>query len=325
MPSETTTSPGVEARGPARRPCCRRCRRRPPARMPCARPPRPAPRRGAPRGRCRSRAGAGRGGTRGCRPTSSRCRTRRRRRWSTRRGRWRRRRGSGRSASRGGARRCGRGPGVSGSWAATQRSLLTVVAATGTRPVASAQACAPSSATSSSAACADRVSFHSKRVSHDLAVLVEQHHAVLLPADRDGGDAVEDAVPTRLLPGRPPVAGVDLGAVGVGGATGADHLPGLGVADDDLARLGRRVDPGDERAVRHGVTLSAVLGPEGWSGAQRWAHSALGASRRPGPAGKDGRGTGMRSAHAAASGQCCSARLHIVHSSVRIRRGWDRV
>jgi hypothetical protein len=48
----------------------------------------------------------------------------------------------------------------SGSWSAIQRSLLTVVAATGTTPVASAQACAPSSATRSSADPAERVSFH---------------------------------------------------------------------------------------------------------------------------------------------------------------------
>ena len=50
---------------------------------------------------------------------------------------------------------------LSGSWVDIQRSLLTVVAATGTSPVASAQAWAPSSATRSSAACAERVSFHS--------------------------------------------------------------------------------------------------------------------------------------------------------------------
>ena len=49
----------------------------------------------------------------------------------------------------------------SGSCVATQRSLLTVVAATGTTPVASAQAWPPSSSTRSVAACAERVSFHS--------------------------------------------------------------------------------------------------------------------------------------------------------------------
>jgi len=43
-------------------------------------------------------------------------------------------------------------------------------------------------------------------------VLVEQHHAVLLAADRDGRDAIEAAAPTRVLPGRPPVLRVDLGA-----------------------------------------------------------------------------------------------------------------
>ena len=98
-------------------------------------------------------------------------------------GRRRRRRGCGRSASRGGARRCGPGRGSRARGRATQRSLLTVVAATGTTPVASAQACAPSSSTRSSAAAAERVSFHSSAGAHDLAGLVEQHHAVLLAAD----------------------------------------------------------------------------------------------------------------------------------------------
>ena len=42
-----------------------------------------------------------------------------------------------------------------------------------------------------------------QRGSHDLAVLVEQHHAVLLAADGDRGDAVEDAVAARLLARRP--------------------------------------------------------------------------------------------------------------------------
>jgi hypothetical protein len=32
----------------------------------------------------------------------------------------------------------------------------------------------------------------------------------------------------------------------MGGAPGADELPGVGVPDDDLAGLGRGVHPGDE-------------------------------------------------------------------------------
>jgi hypothetical protein len=87
-------------------------------------------------------------------------------------------------------------------------------------------------------------------VADDLAVLVEADHAVLLAADGDRGHVVQAAcVGSRLLDSGPPGGGVDLGAVGVARAAGADQLAGLGVADDDLAGLGRGVDPGDERAA----------------------------------------------------------------------------
>ena len=81
-PARRRRRPG-RGRGPARRPCCRRC---PAPRQPGCRGPTTsagAATRGTP-GRCRWRAGAGRGGSRGCRRTSSRCRRRRRRRSSTR-------------------------------------------------------------------------------------------------------------------------------------------------------------------------------------------------------------------------------------------------
>jgi hypothetical protein len=48
----------------------------------------------------------------------------------------------------------------SGSLRASQRSLLTVIDATGTTPTASAQTAPPSSDTNSAAAPAERVSFH---------------------------------------------------------------------------------------------------------------------------------------------------------------------
>jgi hypothetical protein len=50
---------------------------------------------------------------------------------------------------------------LSFSWSASQRSLVTVNEATGTLPTASAHSCAPSSATRSAAAPAERVSFQS--------------------------------------------------------------------------------------------------------------------------------------------------------------------
>ena len=43
-------------------------------------------------------------------------------------------------------------------------------------------------------------------------------------------------------------SGGDLGAVGMGRAALADHDPGVGVDDDDLAGLRRGVDPRDQRA-----------------------------------------------------------------------------
>ena len=141
---------------------------------------------------------------------------------------------------------------LSGSWVATQRSLLTVVAATGTRPVGVGPGLRAELGDEVVGGLGGAGVVPQQRISHDLAVLVEQHHAVLLATDGDGGDAVEEAATARLLPGRPPVPRVDLGAVGVRRTTGADDRPGLGVADDDLAGLGRRVDPGDERAISHG-------------------------------------------------------------------------
>jgi hypothetical protein len=87
-----------------------------------------------------------------------------------------------------------------------------------------------------------------QRLADDGAVRVEHDHAVLLPAHRDGGDVVQAAgVRDGGLQRLPPAVGVDLGAVRVGRAAGAHQGTGLGVAHDDLAGLGGRVHPGDQR------------------------------------------------------------------------------
>ncbi len=94
-----------------------------------------------------------------------------------------------------------------------------------------------------------------QRLAHDLVALVEGDHAVLLPADGDGRDTVESAAPAGQAEGLPPPVGVHLGAVRVRRARRAHHLTGVGVADDDLRRLGRAVDSGNEGAVAHRVVL----------------------------------------------------------------------
>ena len=127
-----------------------------------------------------------------------------------------------------------------GSCSASQRSLVTVNDATGTSPVASAQACAPpSSCVSSSAAAAEARVVPEQGRAHDGPGLVQAHHPVLLAADRDRGDVVEPAGLGRRGGERgPPVLGVDLRAGGMRGPPGADQLAGGRVTDDDLARLG---------------------------------------------------------------------------------------
>ena len=91
------------------------------------------------------------------------------------------------------ARRC------AGSARASQRSFVTVKLATGTEPTASAQRRGPpSSATRSAAARRGRVSFHSSAGRTTSPVVVQAHHAVLLAADADRGDAVEQPAGGRL-------------------------------------------------------------------------------------------------------------------------------
>ena len=139
---------------------------------------------------------------------------------------------------------------TSGSFSATQRSLVTVKLATGTSPVASAQACGPPSSSMRAVACgAERLSFHSRASRTGSPRVVDEHHAVLLAADGDRLDAVEQAV-GGLLPGLPPEVCVDLGHVGVGGAALADRLAGVGVAHHDLGVLRGAVHASHESHVR---------------------------------------------------------------------------
>jgi len=86
-------------------------------------------------------------------------------------------------------------------------------------------------------------------------VPVEAHEAVLLAGHCDRGHAcaVRSALADRLHQRAPPVVGVLFGVGRVGrrvrGPTGGDQFAGVGVAELDLRRLGRRVDAGDERSA----------------------------------------------------------------------------
>ena len=98
--------------------------------------------------------------------------------------------------------------------------------ATGTMPVVSAQACGPPSSSIRVAACgAERLSFQSRASRTGVPVSSTQHHAVLLAADGERLDAVEEAR-GRLLPGLPPDPCVDLRQVGVRRTSLAHDLAG---------------------------------------------------------------------------------------------------
>ena len=149
-------------------------------------------------------AGAGRGGTRGCRPTSSRCRRRHRRRWSS---------ASGAVAPSARIRPVSQSWGstqvrararLSGSWSAIQRSLLTVVAATGTRPVGVGpglrrRARRPGRRRPAPSGC--RSTAARRRTTSPCSS--SSTMPCCWPPTATRGDAVEDAVAARLPPGRP--------------------------------------------------------------------------------------------------------------------------
>ena len=116
----------------------------------------------------------------------------------------------------------------------------------------------PSSSIRSSAARAERVSFHSSAGRTTSPSSSRQHHAVLLPADGDGRDVVEAAGRRR-----PPAAsachqasGSTSVPSGCGARPCADERAGLGVADDDLARL-RRASRPRRRAASGGPSARA--------------------------------------------------------------------
>ena len=216
--------------------------------------------RGTASSRAEARAGAGRGGSRRCPRTSSRCRRRRRGRWSTARNRC----------------PCEDPPGQpvvrqhdAGGPSGVLRLVLGQPAQLGHREARRPargrrrrpRPGPPSSAIRSAAARRGAGVVPQQGVAHDGAVLVEGHHAVLLAPDGDRGHAVEDAVAARLLEGLPPAVGVDLGAVGVRRPAGAHDLAGLGVADDDLVDWVEESTPATSvrRASGMVLTLSAVL------------------------------------------------------------------
>ena len=143
-----------------------------------------------------------------------------------------------------------------------------MIDATGTTPTASAQPAPPPSSATRSCAAAGRAGVvpQQRRPDH-LAGAVEADHAVLLTAHRDGGDVVQPAGRAgRVLQGGPPRGRVDLGAVRVRRATLAHQRSGGRVPDDDLARLGGRVDPGDERSgSRHPQRAPRTCSTASWS------------------------------------------------------------
>ncbi len=121
-----------------------------------------------------------------------------------------------------------------------------------------------------------------QRGAYDVPLIVQADHAVLLSADGDRGDVVQ---PTRrgarLLQRIPPGPRIDLGAVGMRGTPRADDLSRCGIADQDLAGLGRGVDSGNQRHVaqpselHHGRPAPCVIRPHHVSGLPRLGPDAL--------------------------------------------------
>ncbi len=257
----------------------------------------------------------------GAPPTSSRCRRRRRGRWSRSRGPV----GADAAGEPVVWEHAGAGlGGPLGLGSASQRSLLTVVAATGPRrsrrPTPGPPARRPGRRLPG-----ERVSFHSSasRTTRRTRRAAPCRAAGHRPPRRRPRRGVRRHSPPE---GRPPVPGVDLGAVGVRRPAGAHDRAGLGVADDDLGGLGRGVDPGDERAiwhVRHSLSIRALTSQ---GVGRRPALGPFSAGRRPSARSRPDHGTRVADRpRGPRPGQCCSDRLHIVQSSVRIRRGWQRV
>ena len=118
----------------------------------------------------------------------------------------------------------------------------------------------------------------------DVVVSVQGDHAVLLAADGDCLDAIEDPARTRGAPGIPPCPRIDLGPIGMRRPSGSEHRAGLRIADDDLAGLGRTVDARDQRTAHHTLLIDGVLAIVGTSTrpcATGWAGPVASRQARP--------------------------------------------
>ena len=84
-------------------------------------------------------------------------------------------------------------------------------------------------------------------VANHVALLIENHHAVLLTANGQCLNIVKSTSLLGCLEERvPPVFRVDRRAIGVLGLAKAHHFAGFGVGHAHFARLGRGVDAGHE-------------------------------------------------------------------------------
>ena len=84
-----------------------------------------------------------------------------------------------------------------------------------------------------------------QRISNWFACGVEGHHSVLLPGYGDRRDAIEHAI-EGCAECRPPSTWIDRGAFGVRGPCLPNQFAGIGIANDDLDRLGGGINSGDE-------------------------------------------------------------------------------
>ena len=146
----------------------------------------------------------------------------------------------------------------SGSWVASQRSLVAVNDATGTRARRVRPRLRAELGDRSVAACAERVSFHSS-AGRTTSPSASRHTMPCCwpataiastssrpPASRHAAcSASHQAAGSTSVPG------------GCGARPDRTSSPVVGVADDDVAGLRRRVDPGDQA---HGVTLVPSAG-----------------------------------------------------------------
>lgn len=90
---------------------------------------------------------------------------------------------------------------------------------------------------------------------HEVALLVQRHHPVLLRRDPDGLHAFEQPAGGRLAEREQPGLRIDLGGLGLdrmGGVPLPEHGARVRVTDDDVSEGGRTVQPRD---YAHGEIL----------------------------------------------------------------------